>query len=137
MNRAPTIQCTVCTIWESRSSRTCAIFGVPDWLNGFQDAAFPVHFAQYARVFAQRYPWVRHFTAVNEIFICASSSALRGWWNECVASDTAFVTAMRNLRMANELAVEAILSVRPDAHSHKTISALAVGRPTLGSGTLT
>ena len=90
-------------------------FGVPDWLGGFQDVAFPIHFASYAREFALRYPWVRHFTPVNEIFICASFSALRGWWNECLSSDRAFVTAMRNLCMANELAVEAILSVRPDA----------------------
>ena len=90
-------------------------FGVPDWLGGFQDVAFPIHLASYAREFAMRYPWVRHFTPVNEIFICASFSALRGWWNECLSSDRAFVNAMRNLCMANELAVEAILSVRPDA----------------------
>jgi beta-glucosidase len=90
-------------------------FGVPDWLGGFQDPAFPIHFASYAREFAARYPWVRYFTPVNEIFVCASFSALRGWWNECLSSDRAFVTAMRNLCMANELAVEAILSVRPDA----------------------
>jgi beta-glucosidase len=90
-------------------------FGVPDWLEGFQDAAFPVLFAQYAGAFARRYPWVRYFTPVNEIFVCASFSALRGWWNECLASDQAFVRAMRNLCMAHELAVEAILSERPDA----------------------
>ena len=90
-------------------------FGVPDWLGGFQDPAFPVLFAQYARAFARRYPWVRYFTPVNEIFICASFSALRGWWNECETSDRAFVRAMRNLCMAHELAVEAILIERPDA----------------------
>ncbi len=90
-------------------------FGVPSWLGGFQDPAFPVLFAEYARAFAQRYPWVRHYTPVNEIFVCASFSALRGWWNECEASDAAFVRAMRNLCMAHELAVEAILSERPDA----------------------
>ena len=90
-------------------------FGVPSWLGGFQDPAFPVLIAEYARAFAKRYPWVRHFTPVNEIFVCASFSALRGWWNECEASDRAFATAMRNLCMAHELAVEAILSERPDA----------------------
>jgi beta-glucosidase/6-phospho-beta-glucosidase/beta-galactosidase len=79
-------------------------FGVPTWLGGFQDAAFPVLFADYARTFARRYPWVRYFTPVNEIFICASFSALRGWWNECEASDAAFVRALRNLCMAHELA---------------------------------
>jgi beta-glucosidase/6-phospho-beta-glucosidase/beta-galactosidase len=90
-------------------------FGVPDWLGGFQDPAFPVLFAEYARAFARRYPWVRFYTPVNEIFVCASFSALRGWWNEQEKSDAAFVRAMRNLCMANELAIEAILGERPDA----------------------
>ena len=90
-------------------------FGVPDWLDGFQDPAFPVLFAEYARAFARRYPWVRYYTPVNEIFVCANFSALRGWWNECRKSDRAFVRAIRNLCMAHELAVEAIISERPDA----------------------
>ena len=90
-------------------------FGVPSWLGGFQDPAFPVLFAESARAFARRFPWVRHWTPVNEIFVCASFSALRGWWNEMEASDAAFVRALRNLCMAHELAVEAILSERPDA----------------------
>jgi beta-glucosidase len=90
-------------------------FGVPSWLGGFQDPAFPVLFADYARAFARRYPWVRYYTPVNEIFICASFSALLGWWNECEASDAAFVRALRNLCMAHELAVDAILAERPDA----------------------
>jgi beta-glucosidase/6-phospho-beta-glucosidase/beta-galactosidase len=90
-------------------------FGVPDWLGGFQDPAFPVHFADYARAFTRRYPWVRYYTPVNEIFICASFSGLRGFWNECLASERAFVSALRNLCMAHELAVDAILTERPDA----------------------
>lgn len=90
-------------------------FGVPSWLGGFQDPAFPVLFAEYARAFARRYPWIRHFTPVNEIFVGASFSALRGWWNECQSSDAAFVRALRNMCMAHELAVEAILGERPDA----------------------
>jgi beta-glucosidase/6-phospho-beta-glucosidase/beta-galactosidase len=90
-------------------------FGVPSWLGGFQDPAFPVLFAEYARAFARRYPWVQHYTPVNEIFVCATFSALRGWWNECLSSDTAFVRALRNLCLGHELAVEAILAERPDA----------------------
>ena len=90
-------------------------FGVPSWLGGFQDIAFPVLFAEYARAFARRYPWVRYFTPVNEIFICANFSARMGWWNECETGEATFVRALRNLCMAHELAVEAILSERPDA----------------------
>ncbi|HEX3533425.1 MAG TPA: family 1 glycosylhydrolase, partial [Gemmatimonadaceae bacterium] len=90
-------------------------FGVPDWLGGFQDPAFPVLFAAYARAFARRYPWVRYYTPVNEIFISASFSALRGAWNEALADEGAFARALRNLCMGHELAVEAILAERPDA----------------------
>jgi beta-glucosidase/6-phospho-beta-glucosidase/beta-galactosidase len=90
-------------------------FGVPSWLGGFQDIAFPVLFAEYARAFARRYPWVRYYTPVNEIFVCANFSARMGWWNECEKSEVTFVRAIRNLCMAHELAVEAILSERPDA----------------------
>jgi hypothetical protein len=89
-------------------------FGVPTWLGGFQDEAFPVLFAAYAGAFARRYPWIRHFTPVSEIFVCATNSALRGWWNERETSEATFVRAMRNLCMAHELAVEAILAERSD-----------------------
>ena len=90
-------------------------FGVPSWLGGFQDPAFPVLFAEYARAFARRYPWIRHFTPVSEIYLCARMSALEGEWNEREKSDATFVRAVRNLCMAHELAVEGILSERPDA----------------------
>ena len=90
-------------------------FGVPSWIGSFQEVGFPAEFADYARHFARRYSWVRYFTPVNEIFVAASFSALRGWWNECEASDAAFVRALRNLCLAHELAVEAILAQRPDA----------------------
>jgi hypothetical protein len=89
-------------------------FGVPNWLGGFQDPAFPVLFAAYARAFARRYPWVRFVTPVSEILRSASQSALQGAWNECQASDASFVQAIRNLCMAHELAVEALLAERPD-----------------------
>jgi beta-glucosidase/6-phospho-beta-glucosidase/beta-galactosidase len=88
-------------------------FGVPDWLENFQNPAFPEHFAEYARAFAHRYPWVRHYTPVNEIFIAATFSAQYGWWNECLRSDRAFVTALHNLCRANVLAMNAILLEQP------------------------
>ena len=71
--------------------------------------------AAYAREFAQRYPWVRHFTPVNEIFVAANFSSMLGWWNECATGDESFGRALRNLSMAHELAVDAILAVQPRA----------------------
>lgn len=90
-------------------------FGVPDWIGDFQNPDFPELFARYAEAFARRYPWVRFFTPVNEIYISATFSAQLGWWNERLQSDTAFVTALKNLVRANLLAEEAILSVQPTA----------------------
>ena len=90
-------------------------FGVPDFIGNFQNPDFPAIFADYARAFAQRYPWLQLYTPVNEMSICALFSALYGWWNEQMRSDQAFVTALKNLVKANLLAMRAILEVRPDA----------------------
>ena len=90
-------------------------FGVPDWLGNFQNPAFPALFAQYAKAFAQRFPWVQLYTPVNEMYICAQFSARYGWWNEQLSSDQAFVTALKYIVKANVLAMQAIVEVRPDA----------------------
>ena len=90
-------------------------FGVPDWIGNFQNPDFPGLFAQYARAFAQRFPWVQLYTPVNEMFICARFSGLYGWWNEQLSSDRGFVTALKHIVKANVLAMKAILEVRPDA----------------------
>lgn len=90
-------------------------FGVPDWVGGFQDPDWPRQFAAYARAFAERYPWVRLYTPVNEIYIAATFSAQYGWWNERLASDRGFVTALKHLCQANTLAIRAVLQVQPEA----------------------
>lgn len=90
-------------------------FGVPDWIGNFQNPDFPALFAAYARAFAERFPWVQLYTPVNEMYICAVFSALYGWWNEQLATDRAFVTALKHVVKANVLAMREILDVRPDA----------------------
>jgi beta-glucosidase/6-phospho-beta-glucosidase/beta-galactosidase len=90
-------------------------FGVPDWLGNFQNPDFPVHFAEYAKAFAQRFPNLQFYTPVNEIFIAATFSGLYGWWNERLTTDAAFVTALKHLCKANVLAMQAILEIQPEA----------------------
>ena len=90
-------------------------FGVPNWVGNFQNPDFPQLFARYAGDFARRFPWVQLYTPVNEMYICAEFSALYGWWNEQLASDKAFVTALKYIVKANVLAMHSILAVRPDA----------------------
>ncbi|HEU4697644.1 MAG TPA: family 1 glycosylhydrolase [Gemmatimonadales bacterium] len=90
-------------------------FGVPDWLSGFDDPAFPAEHAAYARAFARRYPWVRHYTPVNEISVAAKFSAMFGWWNEARTGEAALARTLLNLARAHERAVDAILAERSDA----------------------
>ena len=90
-------------------------FGVPDWIGNFQNPDFPQLFAEYARTFAERFPWVQLYTPVNEMYVCATFSAAYGWWNEQLASDQAFVTALKHIVKANVLAMSRILDIRPDA----------------------
>jgi beta-glucosidase len=90
-------------------------FGVPEWIGNFQNPDWPELFAAYAKAFAERYPWVKFFTPVNEIFITATFSAQFGWWNEQLRSDRAFVTALKNLARATILAEYAISEVQPNA----------------------
>ncbi len=90
-------------------------FGLPDWLGTFQNPDLPDLFARYARAFAARFPWVQLYTPVNEMFICATFSARYGWWNEQLADDRSFVTALKHIVKANVMAMEAILEVRRDA----------------------
>ena len=89
-------------------------FGVPDWIGNFQNPALPRHFAEYAAAVAARYPWVRYWTPVNEIYVSARMSTLDGLWNEQIRTDLAFVTALKHLTAASKLACAAITRARPD-----------------------
>jgi beta-glucosidase/6-phospho-beta-glucosidase/beta-galactosidase len=90
-------------------------FGVPDWIENFQNPDFPQLFSEYAETFAKRYPWVRFYTPINEIFVTARFSAKLGMWNERLTSDLGFITALKHLVKANILAQQAILNVNPTA----------------------
>ena len=89
-------------------------FGVPDWIGDFQNPELPIFFSDYAEEIAKRYPWVRYYTPVNEIYVTAKFSAKDGIWNECLKTDQAFVTALKHCVAASILATHAIARHRPD-----------------------
>ncbi len=89
-------------------------FGVPDWIGNFQNPELPLHFANYAAAVAKRYPWVRFYTPVNEIYVTAKFSAREGTWNEQLKTDKGFVTAIKNIVAASILGTHQIAKVRPD-----------------------
>lgn len=90
-------------------------FGVPAWLGKFQNEQVCHELAEYAGAFAERFPWVKYYTPVNEMYVTAKMSALDGVWNEQLRSERGFVTAIRHLAKASVLAEARIHRHRPDA----------------------
>ena len=90
-------------------------FGAPDWLGNFQNKEIADAFPQYAGAFAERYPWVRFYTPINEMYVCARKSTLEGEWNEQRRDESAFVNAVFNLAFASVGMTDTILERRSDA----------------------
>lgn len=90
-------------------------FGVPDWVGDFQNEDWPELFGDFAGAFAERYPWIKLYTPVNEIYVCARFSAQEGIWNEQLKSGKAMLKSHGIQCKATLLAIEAILKVIPDA----------------------
>jgi dTDP-4-dehydrorhamnose reductase len=84
------------------------------------DDGFAGGLAAFARRVAERYPWVRRYTPVNEPLTTARFSALYGVWYPHVSNDAAFVRATLNQVHATRLAMKAIRAVRPDAQLVQT-----------------
>jgi len=90
-------------------------FGVPDWMGNFQNPELPIFFSDYTKAVVQRYPWVRYYTPVNEIYVTARVSGKDGLWNEQLKTDRGFITALKHLVAASILAAHEIAQLRPDA----------------------
>ncbi|WP_204248439.1 family 1 glycosylhydrolase [Hymenobacter sp. PAMC 26628] len=76
--------------------------------------------ARYARMVAERYPWVQYYTPVNEPLTTARFSGLYGLWFPHGRSDAAFVRILINELQATRLAMLAIREVNPRAQLVQT-----------------
>ena len=90
-------------------------FGLPSWLGDFQNPEIADALAEYAAAFAERFPWVRFYTPVNEMYVCARMSALDGLWNEQLRDEGAYARAAWNLANASIRMSDNILGRREDA----------------------
>ena len=79
------------------------------------DPAFPERLAAFARAVAERYPWVTHYTPVNEPMTTARFSGLYGYWYPHGVDERTFAQALLTQVRAVVLAMRAIREVRPDA----------------------
>lgn len=79
------------------------------------DPAFPEKFAHYAAAVAARYPWIDHYTPINEPLTTARFSGLYGHWYPHGRDDRTFVRAILNQCRATALAMTEIRRVNPGA----------------------
>jgi dTDP-4-dehydrorhamnose reductase len=79
------------------------------------DPAFPELFAAYASQFAERYPWVKYYTPIDEILTTARFSCLYGFWYPHKKDDFSFVRALIHQVKATILAMKAIRKFNPEA----------------------
>jgi len=79
------------------------------------DPGFATGLAEYAGAVAARYPWLTHYTPVNEPLTTARFSGLYGLWYPHGRDDHTFIEALLNQCRAVVLAMRAIRAVNPDA----------------------
>ncbi len=84
------------------------------------DPDFPEKFATYARLFANRFPWIEDYTPINEINTTARFSCLYGHWYPHLQNDTYYLKALINQCKATTLAMKEIRLVNPKARLIQT-----------------
>ncbi|MBD2120587.1 family 1 glycosylhydrolase [Trichocoleus sp. FACHB-262] len=84
------------------------------------DPAFPEKLAEFAHAVATRYPWITHYTPVNEPLTTARFSALYGHWYPHKRDGLAFIQALLNQCRAVVLSMQAIRQINPSAQLVQT-----------------
>jgi dTDP-4-dehydrorhamnose reductase len=84
------------------------------------DPEFPEKFSLYARAVAERFPWIEHYTPINEPLTTARFSGLYGHWYPHGKSDYEFALAIIHQCRAILLAMREIRHVNPDARLIQT-----------------
>jgi dTDP-4-dehydrorhamnose reductase len=84
------------------------------------DESFAPGLARFAGAVAERYPWVRDWTPVNEPLTTARFSALYGHWYPHAADEQSFWTALLNEIDAVRLSMRAVRRVNPEARLIQT-----------------
>jgi dTDP-4-dehydrorhamnose reductase len=79
------------------------------------DPSFPQMVAVHAERVAQRYPWLEHFTPVNEPLTTSRFSCLYGCWYPHARDDRAWLRALVNQCRAVVLAMQAVRRITPAA----------------------
>ena len=84
------------------------------------DPQFPEKFREFAVAVARRYPWVEHYTPINEPLTTARFSCLYGHWYPHKRNPKEFATALLNQCRAVVIAMKAIREVNSSARLIQT-----------------
>ena len=84
------------------------------------DPEFPFKLATYARLFAERYPWVEDFTPINEINTTARFSCLYGHWYPHLQDNTYYLKSLLYQVKGTVLAMREVRSINPKARLIQT-----------------
>jgi dTDP-4-dehydrorhamnose reductase len=84
------------------------------------DAAFPEKLAEFAHAVSDRYPWITHYTPVNEPLTTARFSGLYGHWYPHGQTDSTFVRALVTQCQGIIRSMAAIRQINPDAQLVQT-----------------
>ncbi len=84
------------------------------------DPAFPEKLATFARMVADRYPWIDRYTPVNEPLTTARFSGLYGHWYPHGRDDLTFARTLLNQCRAIALSMQAIREINPNAQLVQT-----------------
>ncbi|MEH2149112.1 family 1 glycosylhydrolase [Nostoc sp.] len=103
----------------------CPIVGLVHHGSGPRDTSlvdpeFPEKLAVFARAVAERYPWVTHYTPVNEPLTTARFSGMYGHWYPHGKDDLTFARALLGECKAIALSMQAIREVNPNAQLVQT-----------------
>lgn len=79
------------------------------------DLLLPEKISAYARAVASRYPWVTHYTPINEPLTTARFSGLYGHWYPHGRDKLTFARALLNQCRGIVLAMQAIREINPNA----------------------
>ena len=90
-------------------------FGLPDDIPAVGDPRLVGRYERFAAAVAERYPWARYYTPVNEPLVTAWASGGAGLWNERQRGDRTFVAALVNVVTCAVRGMELIRERRPDA----------------------
>ena len=84
------------------------------------DSQFPFLLAEYARKVAEKFPWIKYYTPVNEPLTTARFSGLYGLWYPHKKDDKSFVQMLLNELKGIVLSMKAIKEINPDAQLIQT-----------------